>query len=241
MPLRDHFHAPFAKKRSWDEVHGLLPAVIVQHLIRKLPEPYYAAPGVHLGSRFEVDIAAFEDDEPGPGLVDSDGEFALATFHQKPTATLEADLFEQDIYEVRVYTDDRERKLLATIEIVSPSNKDRPRERAKFVDKIATLVKAEVCVSIVDIVTEKEFNLYSELLAAIDAVDPAVGESPPPICAATIHMRFDGPPALLDCWYYPLAVGQPLPTLPIRITEKLTIPLDLESVYEECCRTLRIR
>jgi hypothetical protein len=45
---------------------------------------------------------------------------------------------------------------------------------------------------------------------------------------------------LLDNWYHPLAVGESLPTLPIWLRETFAVSLDLESSYEETCRTLRI-
>ena len=38
-----------------------------------------------------------------------------------------------------------------------------------------------------------------------------------------------------------LEIGQPLPTLPIWLKENWAISLDLDSSYEETCRTLRIR
>jgi hypothetical protein len=59
MPLRDHFRSPLDDLRSWDELHGGWPMVMVQHLSRILPEPYFAGPGVYLG-RYEVDIGAFD-------------------------------------------------------------------------------------------------------------------------------------------------------------------------------------
>jgi hypothetical protein len=49
------------------------------------------------------------------------------------------------------------------------------------------------------------------------------------------------PRRMMDNWYHPLAIGQPLPTLPIWLTETWAISLDLETSYEETCRTLRIR
>ena len=39
---------------------------------------------------------------------------------------------------------------------------------------------------------------------------------------------------------YPLIVGQPLPTLPLWLTEDLMVPLDLEASYEAACRVLHI-
>ena len=59
MPLRDHFRPPLDDVHSWDELHGMWPAVIVQKLIEVLPEPYFAAPGVHLGTLYEVDIGTY--------------------------------------------------------------------------------------------------------------------------------------------------------------------------------------
>src|SRR4051794_27514900 len=66
MPLRDHFRPPLDHKHSWDELHGGWPMVIVQHLFGKLPPGYVAAPGVHLGNTFEIDVSAYEEDDRPP-------------------------------------------------------------------------------------------------------------------------------------------------------------------------------
>ena len=63
MPFRDHFRPPVSKRHSWEEVHGGWPMMIVQKLAPSLPEGYQAAPRVHLGSYFEVDVGAFENDD----------------------------------------------------------------------------------------------------------------------------------------------------------------------------------
>ncbi len=207
MPLRDHFRPPLDDVHSWDELHGGWPMMIVQKLIEVLPEPYFAAPGVHLGTRYEL--------EP-----------------QWPN---------QDVYEVRIYDSRRNRHLVAAIEIVSPSNKDRPENRATFVAKAATLLKNNICVSIVDVVSTYDFNLYAQLMNFLRGVDPALGSEPPPMYAATLRMRYEDRRRMMDNWYHPLAIGQPLPTLPIWLKETWAISLDLESSYEATCRTLRIR
>ena len=56
-----------------------------------------------------------------------------------------------------------------------------------------------------------------------------------------MRMRLDDRRRLMDAWYHPLSLGQALPTLPIWLKEQWAISLDLESSYEETCRTLRIR
>jgi hypothetical protein len=130
---------------------------------------------------------------------------------------------------------------VAAIEIVSPSNKDRPENRATFVAKVATLLKNNICVSIVDVVSTYDFNLYAELMTFLQSVDPALGSGPPTMYAATLRMRYEDGRRMMDNWYHPLAIGQALPTLPIWLKETWAILLDLESSYEETCRTLRIK
>jgi hypothetical protein len=44
----------------------------------------------------------------------------------------------------------------------------------------------------------------------------------------------------LQTWAHPLAVGQPMPTLPLWLADNLAVPLELEASYEETCRFLRI-
>jgi hypothetical protein len=83
--------------------------------------------------------------------------------------------------------------------------------------------------------------LYAELLEFLDCADPALGAEPPPMCTATVRLRQEGSRRLMDSWFDPLTIGQPLPSLTIWLKEKRAISLDLESSYEETCRTLRIR
>src|SRR5438067_4706277 len=175
MPLRDHFRSPLDDVHSWDELHGMWPAMIVRKLIEILPEPYFAAPGVHLGTLYEVDIGTYR--RPAAQAIGFDvgeGGAAVATYSPpKPTLTLEPQLPKQDVYEVRIYDSRRNRDLVAAIEILSPSNKDRPENRAAFVAKVATLLKHNICVSIVDVVSTYNFNLYAEVMNFVIGVDPA--------------------------------------------------------------------
>lgn len=243
MPLRDHFRSPLDDVHSWDELHGMWPAMIVRKLIEVLPEPYFAAPSVHLGTLYEVDVGTYRDSLPESNGPDGgEGGVAVATYAPpKPTLTLEPRLPNQDVYEVRIYNSRRDRRLVAAIEIVSPSNEDRPETRGTFVSKVAALLQHNICVSIVDVVSTSDFNLYAELMSFLESADPALGDEAPPMYAATLRMRYEDRRRMMDNWYHPLALGQPLPTLPIWLKETWAIALDLESSYEETCRILRIR
>jgi hypothetical protein len=158
-----------------------------------------------------------------------------------PTLTVEAELSEQDEYEVRIYDTERGRQLVAAIEIVSPSNKDRPNTRDVFVGKVSSLLNQGVCVSLVDLVTVRQSNLYAELLTVLGRTDPALAPTPPDLYAVTLRTR--KPPkrrVLLDAWFYPMTVGEPLPTLPIWLTPDLHVMLPLEPGYQDTCRILGI-
>ena len=132
------------------------------------------------------------------------------------------------------------RRLVAAIEIVSPANKDRPEHRNVFVAKCAALLQKGVAVSIVDLVTVRHFNLYTELLAFIGHSDPTLGAEPPPLYAASCRCVKKGERTLLEAWSHALTLGQPLPTLPLWLAENLAVPLDLEPSYEQACHDLWI-
>jgi hypothetical protein len=46
--------------------------------------------------------------------------------------------------------------------------------------------------------------------------------------------------AEIDIWVAPVAVGQPLPTLPLRLTGDLMVPVDFEATYMDVCRGRRL-
>ena len=244
MPLRDHFRPPVEKRHSWDELHGGWPMVIVQKFFPHLPSGFVAIPNVHLGSFFEIDVSAYElnHSQPIPSSEVANGNLAVASYAPpQPTLTLESELPALDEYEVRVYDERHERRLVAAIELISPSNKDRPQSRGAFVAKVAALLQRNVCVSLVDLVTIRQFNLYADLLEFIGASDPALGTESPSIYAVTLRGRKQyGQRSLLESWYHPMQIGQPLPTLPIWLDLELSISMDLESSYEETCRFLHI-
>jgi hypothetical protein len=244
MPLRDHFRPPLDNVRSWEELHGQWPAMIVMDLARRLPPRYVAGPRVHLGAYFEIDVASYEEDgEPVPLASGGGAEGGVATATwapPQPTLAVTTDLPDQDEYEVRVYDTKRRRRLVAAVEIVSPANKDRPETRRVFVAKCASLLREHVSVTIVDVVTTRQFNLYGDLLDLHGQADPSLAPEAPPLYAAACRWRRAADCWRLETWAHALAVGRPLPTLPLWLADDLSVPLELEATYEETCRILRI-
>jgi hypothetical protein len=245
MPRRDHFHPPVSKRSSWEGFHGLWPGIIVQQLAPQLPDAFVAEPRVHLGSYYEIDVCTFEHHEEGEPVFGATRARAvvIATAPQAPpasTLTLDAEFPEEYEYEVLVFDLERERRLVAAVEIVNPANKDRPESRQLFVAECFNLLRQDVCVSNIDIITFRQFNLYTEMLALLKRSDPTFSP-PPPIYAVTCRKRQFAGKSKLDLWSCPLAIGQPLPSLPMWLSETQKVTLDLEaSYYEETCRVLRI-
>lgn len=242
MPLRDHFRPPLDRIASWEGFHGGWPMVIVQHLRKQLPPGYVAEPRVHSGSQVEIDVATFEKDEAFPRATpEAQGGAATAVWAPaRPSVAVETTLPDYDEYAVMIFDVRRGRHLVAAIEIVSPANKDRPEHRNIFLAKCAALVQRGVAVSIVDLVTLRTFNLYSQLLAFIGHSDPTLGDPPPALYAASCRWTTKEGRRIFEAWSHELTVGQPLPTLPLWLGRETVVPLDLESSYEQACHDLWI-
>jgi hypothetical protein len=124
------------------------------------------------------------------------------------------------------------------VEIVSSGNKDRPESREAFVSKCHALLREDVCVAIVDVVTDHSANLYANLAERIGTAPPAVAESP--IYAVSCRGLKSRDRWRVEEWEHVLAIGAPLPTLPLWLTDRLSVPLELEATYEETCQALGI-
>ena len=245
MPLRDHFHSPLADRRHWEGFHGQWPGVIVQDLMRSLPGRYFAEPRVHLGENVEIDVTTFyEEDTPPSSNGHSedlpDGGATTAVYAPpRPTLAVASDLPNIAAYEIRIFDQRRQCRLVAAVEIVSPANKDRPESRSLFVARCAALLQAGVSVAIVDLVTTRHFNLYAELLTLLGHTDPMMAARPHLVAAACRGVR-RGEGWMLETWAEPLAIGRPLPTLPLWLAADFAIALNLEASYERTCADLRI-
>ena len=187
MPLRDHFRPPLTTIASWEELHGGWPTVIVQPLRKQLPPGYVAGPRVHFGAQVEIDVATSEKGATPP----------LGN----------TELPDEDEYEVRIYDAERGRTLVAALEIVSPTDKDRPEKRNAFVGKCAALLRNGGAVRIVDLVTIRQFNLYAGLMTFLGHPDPTLGPEPPSVYAASCRWRRMSNRAVLETWKHALIIG----------------------------------
>jgi len=246
MPLRDHFRPPLDELRHWEGFHATWPVMIVAGLRRKLPRGFFAEPRVHSGASAEVDVATFESDHDESPLSigiehGNGGNVATAVWAPaRPSLVVPTDLPIQDVYEVRVFDEKRHCRLVAAVEIVSPANKDRSDHRQAFAAKCVGLIREQVSVIIVDIVTTRKQNLYAEMLELIGHSDPQLGPEPSTLYAGACRMTKRANNWLLEAWTETLEIGKPLPTMPLWLADNLAVPLELDASYEQSCTVLNI-
>ena len=235
MPLLDHFRPPLRSMRHWESLHAAWAGAIQQQLNEDLlPPGYFAEIHVHHGSRVEVDVATFE--EPGREAETGGG---VATWAPPMARRSPMKLASADFFEVRVSTDRQGPELVAAVELVSPSNKDRPANRHAFAVKCGSYLLSGVGLIVADIVTDRSADIHGDLLRMVESEEE--GDSAGAGLFAAAYRSVPTEDAHdLESWREPLSVGRPLPTLPLWIAPDLVLPLDLEQAYTRACHVSRI-
>ncbi len=236
MPLKDHFHPPLFPQRSWEAFHSLWTVLLTGQLnLRPLPRSYFAEANVSIGVTVENDVATFEYDTPPDGSAN--GAVATAVWAPpQPPLVLDANLSDLRVFELKVFDELRARRLVAAVELVSPANKDRPETRRAFLDKCAAYLRDGVSVVVVDVVTSRKHNFHADLLGLFGGGGATERALTSDLYAVAQRVRPAGERTLLEVWPSALAVGEPLPTLPLWLAEDLAVPLDLDAGYREACR-----
>jgi len=236
MPLNDHFRPPLSVRRHWHAFHNAWATYLSSDLNQRLPEGYFAEPNVQFG--IEIDVATFEEWRKGgaqaEGTCDPPG---TAYAPSAPAITLPFPL-DTDVVEVLLYETQAGPVLAGAIELVSPSNKDRPEHREAFVSKCETYLQQGVGVVVVDVVTHLSANLHVELLARLGHGQEPGWEAP--LYAAAYRPVNGGSEPELEIWQEPLGVGERLPTVPLWLRGGPCLPVELELTYDRTCREQRI-
>jgi hypothetical protein len=244
MPLLDHFHPPLHPNRHWEGFHAFWASAIAGALNETLPPgEYFAEPLTHMGARVEIDVATFESKNPDRAAR-RNGPAATAVapaIWTPPAATMTMPTVFPDTFEVRIFsTMDGGANLVAAIDLVSPSNKDRPEERRGFAIKAASYLCQGISLIVVDIVTSRQANLHNEMVGLLhgDATYRLADVLSLYAVAYQPVLREEKPQ--LDMWPALLSVGGTLPVLPLALRAGLVMPVDFEATYSDACRRLRL-
>lgn len=229
MPLLDHCAKPIERRRRWESFHSYWAGAIGRGLNEVLPKRFFAAVQTHHGSRIEADVLEL-DSGPGPESNGQAGGVALQTYAPPQVTTVLAAVFPDEI-EIPIFDEVEGDKLVAAVELISPSNKHDPASRRSFAAKCAAYQANGVGLIIVDVLHDMRFNLHDEL---IDLMNHSNKSRMPPetfmYVAAYRPVRRDDSNQI-DCWTHALAIGDELPTLPLALRGWGCVPVDLEATY----------
>lgn len=240
MPLLDHFHPPIFEDFPPDTLHSSWASEIARRLnTHWLRQPFRALEHTHSGSPLEIDVAV-QEREGGARIREGNGPVAtLPAIWAPPVARAAAPLVLPASYEVRVFDGPGGWRMVGAVELVSRSNKSSPEERQAFASKCAAYLHAGVSVVIVDIVTDWHANLHNALLDRLGVADPRLPDGVFLYASAYRPARRSKRPEV-DIWCEQCALGADLPTMPLRLTGDLFVPIELEHTYMEARRAHQV-
>jgi hypothetical protein len=254
MPILDHFSDKIKRISHFHSFHNAWATQIAFELNKILPNGFIAEPNVHIGNLGEIDVRADE-------LLSEDKTALLTQYHAPaPRGTIQVSFPEET--EIFIVNISQTRATVGVIEIVSPSNKDRPRHRNLFVSKCLSIISQGISLLIVDIVTIYPFNFHNELLRKLEATEGQMEEDwETPLYCSVYHYISEFVPnrkplakvrkanslpcgttelPVLQLWTYALKVGDIFPELPLFISSEIAAPVKLEEAYMKTCEGLRI-
>lgn len=226
MPIHDwstipsglfhHFHQTWSVRLADALNEGHLPqgisAMVEQRAGRKIPDVLAIEMGV--------------DEFPA---VDEIGQGGMAVA-EKPTATI-TERFEREIYgEIgnSIVLRHHLGRIVAVIEILSPGNKESRSAINELVQKTCDLMRAEVHVMIVDLFPPSQRDPQGIHKLIWDDFQQKDFEFPSG--KDRMVMSYEGGPEVA-AYLEPLAVGDPLPEMPLMLPRELHIKVPLESTY----------
>lgn len=218
MPLHEWTDRP-----GWEGLHIYWMTELARSLRALLPPGYRAvigsSPLVAIGqSSVKPDVAVTNGVHPKSPVAtatsrEPDWESAVATLEEDTSVQIEKD-----------------GRLVAAIELVSPRNKDRPSAREQYATRYVAYLRAGVHLLLVDVHRRPvDFGFSQSIAAALESDLPSM------VAPSAASYRVGATAAtggrMLAIWQRPLRVDEVLPTMELALTGDLTIDLDLESTY----------
>ncbi|MCI0462259.1 MAG: hypothetical protein L0Z62_35345 [Gemmataceae bacterium] len=232
MPLLDHFRGALSKGRPWDSVFAVWASSIIRALNPYLPREYTALPHLRFATRTTAEV-----EEPRDG---DSGAPSAVWAPEPPTLEAPADWLATDTLEVQVFNREGWRRLAAVVKFVTPPDKDHDSRRRAFASRCASYLQQSIGLVVVDVVTTYPANLHHELLRLLGKSEPLNTPALAGLYVVAYRTRVGADQTRLEAWEELLALGSPLPVLPVWISPEIAVPLDLERSYRDMCEGLRI-
>jgi hypothetical protein len=239
MPLHDHFRPPLSERRPWESFHTTWASTLADILNEGvLPPGYIALEQVHSGPALEIDVGTFTGAAAERGVGPST---ALAPAVWTPsTAPLLLPAIFASTAAIEIQTTEGGRTLVAAIELVSPANKDRPLSRRLLAAKCAAYLGRGVGLMVMDVVTSRRANLHNEMVELL-GLDPQFALAASfELYGVAYRPVTEAGAGRIETWPSALAVGRPLPTMPLSLGAEVCVAVNMEAAYVEACRRRRI-
>jgi hypothetical protein len=216
MPLLDHFHPPLSTAQPWKSVRRRWLQKIVAGLTRMLPQSDFRGYCARNGDEFDPD-------QPSPVVIEP------AVNVPPPLARIELPWSER--WDVRLVDTRHSGRVAGVVEIVPDAVKQSERERMAFAASCMIHLRQGASVVIIDGVTSHAGNLHNEIMRYCGVRSPKalLAEDGCYVAAYRYHTDVHR----MDSWHFSVAVGQPIPTLPLCIDEELFVPVELEATYTQ--------
>jgi hypothetical protein len=240
MPLLDHSNAPYRRTHSYAAFVKIWAIKVTEELNGGiLPAGFRALP-ILRESHFlavEAALAAGEPSEP-PDRVSSN--WAVG----EPTGIHPIEPPFDDSTRVEVTRTDDESEIVAVVEFVERPHMRCIRSCNLLAGRCAEHLLKDRGLIVVDVVGSQEFDFRLQLLDSVGAVEPSLAQRIGDGEASIASYRLALTPKIqleIHEWRAPLAVGKPLPTLPLWLAVDLAVPLDLEMSHAATCEVLELR
>jgi hypothetical protein len=218
MPLRDHFHRPLSSQLSWQSLYSGWATRVADALTERTSSEFMVAEFTR--SLLLSDISSSEPfTGPLPQIIPA---------------------FFPDSFKVRVFAGGGGFTLVAAVKLVTPDDKQSADKRRAFAAKCAGYLQQGIALVVIDIVTSCRANLYSETMRLMALAEEFHLPADVELYAVAYRPVLRKEKPEIDLWTAPVALGQPLPTMPLRLTGDLFVPVEFERAYQEACRRRRL-
>ena len=229
MPLHDWSDVP-----GWDGVHQVWMVELLYWIKPRLPAGYRA----YIGTTPAFAIGAPVEGRPDVGVRDWPRDDGVRPPAEDGTISADGTVEDEPDVETVVATlsgdttllVERQGRLVAAIELVSPRNKDRASACAAYAATYAGYLLRGIHLLLVDVHPRPLAFSFADRIAG------ELGLEQPP-CPAPCAVAYRvGEPApnggrFLALWRRPLAVGSPLPVMHLPLSLEESVAVDLEATY----------
>ena len=225
MPLHDWTDLP-----GWDGVHQIWMVELLYWIKPRLPAGYRA----YIGTTPTFAVGA-PDERPDVGVLHGPGGNGTSA----PSPAPDGDgAWEEPDQEVAVSTLEEDRalfverqgRIVAAVELVSPRNKDRAAAGVAYGSGYLGYLLKGINLLLIDVHRRPLRFSFADRIAEELAIEQ-------PACPALFAVSYRvGEPApkggrFLAVWRRPLTAGSPLPSLPLALSVTESVSVDLEQTY----------